>query len=327
MKGEALLIDHESTTDDKFSRDVLNGLNSTPKFLESKYFYDKNGDALFQQIMAMPEYYLTDCELDIFKHQTPWLAGAIQQNGTAFDLLELGPGNAQKSSYLLRYLVEERTDFTYMPIDISGNILNVLQHNLKEELPDLAIVALEGDYLDMLDQATSRSSRRKVVLFLGGNIGNMEPDEAAGFCAALRQKLAPGDLVLMGFDLKKNPATILNAYHDEAGVTAAFNLNLLLRMNNELGADFDIRQFQHYPTYDPLTGACKSYLISQQKQVVRMGGKSILFMENEPIYMEISQKFDPEGIDQLALQSGFRPLLKFEDSKQWFVDVIWEVDG
>jgi dimethylhistidine N-methyltransferase len=315
----------ETVTMDVFRSDVLEGLNKSPKKLFSKYFYDKTGDKIFQQIMNMPEYYLTHCELDIFKNKTKELADSILGNDTPFDLIELGAGDAMKSSFLLKHLVDKGVDFTYMPIDISGNILSVLNEKFRDELPSLKIISLEGDYFDMLDKATSISKRQKVVLFLGGNIGNMDLEESNHFCRELSRKLNPGDLLLIGFDLKKNPHTILNAYNDAAGITASFNLNLLVRINRELDADFDVSRFQHYQTYDPVSGACKSYLVSLAKQHVHIGSTVFKFEENELIDMEISQKFSQEDISKLAKDSSFHILNEIKDSKSWFVDSVWQV--
>lgn len=315
----------ENTPIDGFRLDVLEGLKSNPKRLSSKYFYDKNGDRLFQEIMAMPEYYLTKCELDIFQNKTPELAQLIISDNEPFDLIELGAGDAMKSTFLLQYLVEQGINFTYMPIDISGNILSILNEKLSHEIPDLPIVALEGEYFQMLQKAAALSDRRKVILFLGSNIGNMDIGEADQFCSDLNQNLTSGDKVLIGFDLKKNPHTILNAYNDKAGITAAFNLNLLTRINTELDADFDTDQFQHYQTYDPVSGACKSYLVSLKDQKVTIDDHCISFKENELIDMEISQKFSPEKIEELREKSGFLSAGEIKDSKRWFVDVAWEV--
>ncbi|PTT34596.1 L-histidine N(alpha)-methyltransferase [Chryseobacterium sp. HMWF028] len=310
---------------DNFGPDVLKGLSDHPKKLSSKYFYDKTGDRLFQQIMAMPEYYLTDCELDIFQNKTEELAKAISNVNESFDLIELGAGDAMKSSYLLKNLVDKGTDFTYMPIDISGNILSVLQENLKKKLPELKILTLEGEYFDMLDKATALSKRKKVVLFLGGNIGNMESEEARHFCSEVNRKLNAGDLFLVGFDLKKNPNTILAAYNDPAGITASFNFNLLTRINRELKADFKVENFQHYQNYDPISGACRSFLVSLCDQEVHVGTHLFHFKKDEWIDMEVSQKFSEQDIKKLAEDSGFHILVEINDTKNWFVDSIWMV--
>ncbi len=308
----------------QFAEDVLAGLRQTPKNLHAKYFYDKDGDALFQQIMACPEYYLTRCELEIFQTQTDRLADIISASQQEFNLIELGAGDATKSQYLLDTLVQRPIPFTYMPIDISGNILSVLGQRLGEELPDLDVLPLEGEYLDMLRFAVEHSPRRNVVLFLGSNIGNMNAGEALGFCRELRSVLHPGDLALIGFDLKKHPQIILDAYDDRAGITAKFNLNLLKRINRELEADFDLRQFEHYQMYDPDTGACKSYLVSLQDQTVSIGAHRMAFARDETIFMEVSQKYTPEEIKQMGSEAGFRPIGHLTDSKGWFADVFWE---
>lgn len=322
-------LDPQSKTEknavDHFRSDVLNGLQNTPKKLSSKYFYDKIGDHLFQQIMAMPSYYLTRCELDIFKNKTDELIDLLIPGNEPFDLIELGAGDAMKSTYLLEQLIRKGIDFTYMPIDISGNILSILHKKLSNQLPELKITCLEGDYFEMLQKAASLSDRRKVVLFLGSNIGNMTPEEAKDFCLHLNSNLSPKDRVLVGFDLKKNPHIILEAYNDKEGITASFNLNLLTRINNELGGNFDVKQFQHYQTYDPVTGACRSFLISLISQDVTIDNTTISFEENELIDMEISQKFSPEKIRELGEKSGFTITGEIKDAKKWFVDSIWQV--
>ncbi len=309
---------------DQFYDDVVTGLSSTPKRLNSKYFYDANGDKLFQDLMNCPEYYPTNCELEIFSEKTAEICKAMVADGDPFDLIELGAGDAMKSSYLLRYLMEQNADFTYMPIDISENVISYLNITLPVTLPGLKLNGLNGEYFNMLKQAASVSDRRKVILFLGSNIGNMPINEALDFCKELRNHLKEGDMVLMGFDLKKNPATILAAYNDEQGITRRFNLNLLERINRELKADFDLNNFEHYPTYDPETGACKSYLVSIKDQEVTIDGKEkIQFLKDEYIYMEISQKFSVAQTEQMAAKAGFKPVDRLFDSKNWFLDAVW----
>ncbi|WET02424.1 L-histidine N(alpha)-methyltransferase [Flavobacterium sp. YJ01] len=316
-------IDTEEINISNFLNDVLTGLRQHPKQLQSKYFYDQRGDQLFQDIMGMPEYYLTRCEMDIFENRTADIAFGIQADNTPFDLIELGAGDASKSMHLLRHLKDLETDFRYMPIDISGNILAVLNEKLDKEVPGLDIVSLEGEYFEMLHKASQLSSRRKVILFLGSNIGNMELEEAYRFCFELRKNLNKGDVVMIGFDLKKEPNTILNAYNDKEGVTASFNLNLLERINKELDADFEVGKFEHFETYDPITGACRSYLISLEDQTVSISDAVFHFEANEPVYMEVSQKFSMEDTHKMAVQSGFKAVHSIMDSREWFVDVFW----
>ena len=317
------MMDTSNTKTETFYNDVIKGLRSNPKRLNSKYFYDATGDKLFQELMECPEYYPTRCELEIFSDQTDALATSIIGEVDAFDLIELGAGDAMKSTYLLKYLLDKKVDFTYLPIDISSNVISYLTAKLPVTLNGLNMHGLNGEYFEMLSKAASLSVRRKVVLFLGSNIGNMPVNEAADFCRQLRSHLAPGDMALIGFDLKKSPKTILAAYNDKGGITKRFNLNLLERINRELGADFDITQFEHYPNYDPETGACKSYLISNKDQLVNIGKETISFAKDEYVYMEISQKFTIMQTDQIAANTGFKTATRLFDHKKWFLDAIW----
>ena len=307
-----------------FSKDVLDGLRAEHKHLPSKYFYDEAGDKLFQQIMACPEYYPTRCEMEIMQHQSAKMAKLFTGYSPSFDLIELGPGDASKSWFLLRELQKEHASFTYYPIDISSQVIGWLEDKLPVTLPGLRLQGLNGEYMEKMHQVNTFSPNRKIVLFMGANIGNMNIQQATQFCRQLHDQMNPGDLLLIGFDLKKHPRTILDAYNDRQGITRAFNLNLLRRINRELNADFDLDQFEHYPVYDPGNGACKSYLISRIAQEVHIGDKTIQFRENEPIYMEISQKFSIEETELMAMQSGFEPVHTFYDSRRWFADVLWQ---
>ncbi len=311
-----------------FLQDVLKGLQSSPKYLESKYFYDKKGDELFQKIMASDEYYLTNCETEIFSTKTTEIANTILQDSENVDIIEFGPGNAIKSTYLLKELSKRNAIATYFPIDISANIIDLLNKSLPKHLPDLDVHGLNGEYFDMLSKANKISKNRKLVLFLGANIGNFKFNEMPKFCKKLHNSLSDGDLVLIGFDLKKNPKKILSAYNDEAGFTRQFNLNLLSRINKELNANFDIKNFEHYATYDPDDGACKSYLVSMVKQLVCIGENPLVsFEKDETIFMEISHKYSVSQIDEIASQCGFKPIAHFFDKNKYFVDVVWKVKG
>jgi L-histidine N-alpha-methyltransferase len=308
-----------------FHNDIINGLRAENKYLPSKYFYDETGDKLFQQIMACPEYYPTRCEMEILQSQSGSMAQLFSDPGSPFDLVELGPGDATKSWYLLRELQANRSRFTYYPIDISSNVIGWLEDRLPASLPGLQFRGLNGEYLEKLEQVDTLSANRKVVLFMGANIGNMTIQQATLFCRQLYDRMRPGDLLLIGFDLKKDPATILAAYNDRQGITRAFNLNLLQRINREMDADFDLGQFDHYPVYDPGSGACRSYLISRRAQRVHIGReKAIDFREYEPINMEISQKYAMPEIDLMAANAGFEPVQTFYDARNWFADVLWQ---
>ena len=274
--------------------------------------------------MQCAEYYLAKCEMEIFMEQTSELCSIIIGDGSPFDLIELGVGDASKSIHLLNYLSKHKIDFTYIPIDISSNIISYLATTLPLSLPSLQIVGLNGEYFDMLKKLNiHRDKRRQVILFLGSNIGNVDDDKP--FCQQLRLDLGVGDLVIMGFDLKKNPKTILDSYDDVTGLTKRFVLNLLDRINRELNGNFISTNFDYYPTYDPETGSSKGYLISLINQQVIIGDQRtiISFEENEYIYTGISQKYTIERINGLASQAKFKLLRNFFDSKKWFVDSVW----
>jgi dimethylhistidine N-methyltransferase len=313
-------------TDEQFYKDVITGLTATPKRLDSKYFYDAQGDKIFQELMGCEEYYPTNCEMEIFTSQTAEICKAIIADGDAFDLIELGAGDATKSTQLLKYLIDNKADFTYLPIDISENVISYLNITLPVTLPGINITGLNGEYFNMLKKAATISNKRKVVMFLGSNVGNMPVEVAQGFCRELRDHLSEGDMILIGIDLKKNPKTVLAAYNDKGGITKRFNMNLLERINRELSGNFNTGQFDHYATYNPETGACKSYLISLTDQKVTIGDAIINFSKDEYIYMEISQKYAPEQTRELAAKAGFKPVNDFFDTKKWFVDAIWMAD-
>lgn len=319
-------IENLTAIETSFLNDTIAGLRANPKFMHAKYFYDERGDYIFQQIMKMDEYYLTKAEMDIFLNQAGQIAELIRDADTPFDLIELGAGDATKSIHLLKELVKENLDFSYLPIDISAHVISYLENNLPGQLPGLDIKGLNGDYLEMLQQATTLSDRRKVVLFMGANIGNMSVDEAAHFLVSMRKLLKEEDLLIIGFDLKKNPKQILAAYNDSKGITTAFNLNLLERINRELGGDFEPANFEHYASYDPESGACKSYLVSLKDQTVHIGNAaSVEFVKDECIHMEISQKYALPDIEMLAGSAGFVNKHYFFDTNRYFVDAVWTV--
>ena len=309
----------------QFLADVVKGLHSNPKYLDSKYFYDKKGDALFQEIMASPEYYLTNCEMEIFTQQKEQIAEDILAEGKTFDYVGFGPGDAIKSTHLLKELWKRKGLKYFIPIDISSNMVNFLEKEMPKRIPGLIVQGLAGEYLQMLPETPGISTNKRLISFLGANIGNFKREEVTHFLNQLRGLLIEGELVLIGFDLKKNPFKILEAYNDKGGVTAQFNLNLLTRINRELNGDFNPDTFKHYNSYDPDTGACKSYLFSLKKQEVKVGDGVFHFEKDETIHMETSQKYSIDQIDEMASLSGYKPVANFFDSERMFVDVLWKV--
>jgi len=308
----------------EFQSEVYTGLTAYPKHLSSKYFYDKKGDRLFQDIMAMPTYYLTNCEYEILDNHKAEITELFTSKGI-FDLIELGAGDGKKTKILLKEFRDKNIKFNYVPIDISANALSELLKSIKKELPDVNVQPFQGTYFEALEKVNNRENR-KIILFLGSNIGNLEHEQAKGFMEKIQQLMQPDDLLFMGFDQKKNPQTILDAYNDHEGVTATFNKNILARINTELDANFDLEQFLHWEVYNPETGSAKSYLVSKVKQSVRIEGLdlTIVFKPWETIHTEISQKYDDEIINWLAKEAGLEMSTSFHSKDSGYKNCVFK---
>ncbi len=312
--------------DQQFAKDVAEGLSASPKKLSSKYFYDEEGDRIFQAIMAMPEYYLTRSEFEILETNKKLLLDLFRNGSGRFNLIEFGAGDGLKTKILLRYFTEQGTDFQYIPIDISGNVLNLLVSDLEQALPELQVEPMQDDYFKALSRLKETSDRRNVVLFLGSNIGNFNEAQAISFLTKLGENLSKGDILLVGFDLKKDPERIRDAYNDKTGITRAFNLNLLNRINKELGGEFNPDKFQHYQMYDPVSGEARSFLISRQQQEVKIKAleQSFRFEAWEPVHVEISRKYDIPAIEKYAKESGFAVKQYFYDCRHFYVNALFQ---
>jgi dimethylhistidine N-methyltransferase len=307
---------------EKFRQDVKTGLTSPKKFLSSKYFYDKIGDALFVEIMNLEEYYLTDCEMDIFCNKTQELANHLLENiDEPFELIELGAGDGSKTIHLLKHLLDAKIDFEYIPIDISQNSLNLLESKLTDELPHLRVNKMQGDYFEVLPKL-KKDTKQKVVLFLGSNIGNLNDDESSSFLFQLGSNLNQRDKLVLGVDLIKPTEVVLPAYDDAKGVTAKFNLNLLTRINNELGADFDLSGFKHAPEYDENEGIATSYIESTCDQMVTISSLNLCinFEAGEKIFTEISRKYDDQILAKILKPTNFEIVGRIDDSKNYFAN-------
>lgn len=309
-----------------FEQEVYEGLTAHPKRLSSKYFYDEVGDKLFQDIMAMPEYYLTDCEFAILENHKDEIVDLFKADGSPFSLFELGAGDGKKTKILLRHLTKNGVTFDYRPIDISQNALDQLEKSLHEEIPEVEINPIQGTYFDTLRDIGNSNGRRKVILFLGSNIGNLLHPQAVEFLGNLRSSINHGDLIFMGFDQKKNPQTILDAYNDKTGITEAFNKNILARINKEMGGNFELDNFLHWEVYDPETGTAKSYLVSNKAQTVTIEslGLEIRLREWETIHTEISQKYDDAIVEWLAKQVNLKMVTQFSDDRQWYKNHVFK---
>lgn len=307
-----------------FAEDVLEGLSAPQKYLKAKYFYDDKGSRIFQEIMGMPEYYLTDAEFEILSLQSKKIYQALNFKGP-FNIVELGPGDGFKTFKLLEYLVGEEKEFYYVPIDISAEAIDALSTRLHKKLPKLNIKPQVGDYFVELEK-NKNSRYPSLLLFLGGNIGNYSLNKRFELLGLFKEQMKPADKLLIGFDLKKNPLVIKNAYDDPHGITKRFNLNLLLRINRELGGDFKVDDFDFYCYYDPDSGAVKSYLVSLRNQKVHIESidKTFDFGYGELIWTELSLKYAFNEIQELANQAGFDLIANFTDCKEYFCDSLWQ---
>jgi L-histidine N-alpha-methyltransferase len=327
LLAQSIFLPFFSTPLSSLADHVADGFAQTPKTLSSKYFYDAAGSRLFQQIMALPEYYPTRTELAIFQMQGAAIVQALRAGttgGQPLAVVELGAGDGLKTKILLRELLAQpAASFTYVPVDISPSALDELVASLRQELPTLPTEPLAAEYTDALTTLGQRPEA-KAVLFLGSNIGNFPPAEQQAFLQSLAAPLTAADRLLVGFDLRKDPRRIRAAYDDAQGVTAEFNLNLLRRFNTELGADFELEHWQHYPDYDPSTGAMRSWLVSRRAQTVRIGalGRAFEFAAWEAIHTENSFKFTLPQIAELASAAGLRVVEVFQDEAGDFADVV-----
>lgn len=309
-----------------FEQEVYQGLTDFPKHLSSKYFYDARGDKLFQDIMKLPEYYLTNSELEILQDHKEAITRHFSKGEESFNLIELGAGDGTKTRILLEYLEQSKTDFQYVPIDISASVLDELTGSLKSQFPGISVKPVQGTYFESLEEICQLDKHRKVILFLGSNIGNLLHPQAVDFLVQIQELMTEDDLFLVGFDQKKDPQKILDAYNDPTGVTAAFNKNILSRINRELGADFNPDNFRHWEVYDPETGTAKSYLVSKQAQHVYISSLDLRvnFKPWETIHTEISQKYDDDVVAWLAGKAGLKILDIFQDRKQLFKNYIFK---
>lgn len=311
-----------------FNKEILNviakGLEQEPKRLPSWLFYDEIGDKIFQAIMRMPSYYLTACEFDIFKTQKDRILNHINADNGSFKLVELGAGDGTKTEVLLDYFLQKQVSFTYVPVDVSEAVLTQLATRLSKSLPDLKIHPECKLYSEALEIMKNDTSEKKLILFLGANIGNFNKDDAISFIKKLAVNMNEPDRLMIGFDLKKDPRLIQAAYDDPDGITREFNLNLLGRINREFGGQFDLELFSHYPFYDPETGITKSFLVSKKEQEVWIDAleKSIHFDNAEIIHTEVSQKYDLKMINLLAAQAGLEIVDVIYDQKKYFADVV-----
>lgn len=300
-------------TDDAFISDVLGGLSSTPKTLPCKYFYDERGSKLFDLICELDEYYPTRTETAILCQNIDEIASLFEPDTL---VVEYGSGSSKKTRILLDRLPAISG---YVPVDISREHLAATAEGLRSRYPHLTILPVCADYTDVFElPEPSREPSRVVAFFPGSTIGNFHPDEAVSFLSRIATACGPGGGLLIGVDLQKDLATVELAYNDRQGVTAAFNLNLLHRINHEAGGDFALDQFLHHAFYNARLGRIEMHLVSRRDQRVQIGGQSIGFSEGETILTECSYKYTLAGFAALARDAGFQIKQVWTDPKAYF---------
>lgn len=303
--------------------DVRRGLTAARKTIPPHHFYDELGSVLFDAICKLPEYYVTRAESEIFDHHAVSIAAAFEQPAR---VIELGAGTARKTRLLLDQLRE--APLKYVPIDVDATLLERVGSELVGEYANLQVSAVCGDFRNPsipIAAAGPVAEGRTVVLFLGSSIGNLEHDEAVDMLRDLRRALHPGDLLLLGADLRKAKSILEPAYDDALGVTASFNRNLLQRINRELGGQFDLRAFTHRASYDEALGRIEMHLVSNGPQSVRIEALDldVTFEAGETIHTESSHKYDTATLETLAASSGFTIAGSWTDAAAQFVDVLF----
>jgi dimethylhistidine N-methyltransferase len=292
-----------------FLEDVLQGLARPQKALPPKYFYDAAGSRLFERICRLREYYPTRVELAITRKHVAEIARFA---GRGCVLIEYGSGESLKT----RLLLERLRPAAYVPVDISADALDAAVKRLARAFPWLEVRPLAADFSRPLSLPRTRG--RRVVYFPGSTIGNLDPDEAQAFLRMTRAQVGPSGAMLVGVDLKKDARVLHAAYNDARGVTAAFNLNLLLRINRELGADFELRRFAHYAYYNPLAGRIEMHLVAREAHTVRIGKYYFSFQVGESIHTENSYKYSVEEFQAMARTAGWRPQRAWTDARGLF---------
>lgn len=309
--------DHEPEQSD-FRSDVISGLDADQKSIPPKYFYDKRGSELFDEICEQPEYYPTRTEIKILQRNADDIADQI---GPDCVLIELGSGASKK----IRLLCDALNPATYLGVDISRDFLLMSTRRLAHDYPWLDVHAVCADFTRPMELPEQCERGRQVAFFPGSSIGNFEPVQAVVFLRRVAEMLGQGGKLLIGVDLKKDPRVLDRAYNDAAGVTADFNLNLLTRMQNELGAELDTEAFEHRAFYNEELGRIEMHLVSQRQQQIRVEGQVIQLSQDETIHTECSYKYTCEEFARLAMQAGFDITTVWTDEAGLFSVQLCEV--
>jgi dimethylhistidine N-methyltransferase len=319
-KSEDKLVIHNLVKRDPragLAEDVRRGLSTEPKRFLPKYFYDELGSQLFEAICLLPEYYLTRAENEILELYADEIVSSLDGNTT---LLEMGSGSASKTRLIIEAILRKQPELLFIPVDISAYALDSSSRILLQSYPQLSIEAYAADYFAGLAELEKKPRARTLALFLGSNVSNFDPEDALKFLRALRLVLRDGDALLLGADLKKDKSVLEAAYNDALGVTAAFNLNVLARINRELGGDFDLRAFQHHAFYNEEPGRVEIYIESliEQTVAIKQLEMEVKFHKGELIHTENSYKYDLSDIAKLAEETGFTRSRSWLDKGEQF---------
>jgi dimethylhistidine N-methyltransferase len=306
--AKALRFDDQTSA---FARDVIESLTLQPKRLSPKYFYDAAGSELFEQITLLPEYYPTRTELGILRDRGAEIAAIVPKDAA---LVEFGAGSTTK----VRLLLDQCKFGAYVPVDISGDFLNAQAHALSKDFPTLDIYPVTADFTAAFALPAAVKAMPKVGFFPGSTLGNFEPHEACGFLRSARTILGERAQMIIGVDLEKDERVLYDAYNDAAGVTARFNLNVLVRINQELGGNFDLSSFTHRAIYNRERHRIEMHLISRKAQTVRLLGRSFSFRAGESIHTESSYKYSLDRFTALARDSGWKPTASWTDAGGMF---------
>lgn len=320
-----LNISNLELSDNAFAVDVVTGLSASPKRVSPKYLYDERGSHLFQEIMQLQEYYPTQCEMEILQNRGKQIAEGIDKG--PIRILELGAGDGEKTKVLLREFLTNR-EIEYIPSDISKEMVAEIVHHFEEEFSSkgFTVTGLVSDYISSLRWLHHQPPMRTLILFLGSSIGNFDQETLYPFLTEVGNSLKKGDWALIGFDLKKDITVLEAAYNDPKGITREFNLNLLNRINWELGGNFKREFFIHHAFYNPTHGRMESWLMSTIPQTIQLKklGKEFSFKAWEGIHVESSYKFTTDQVQHYCEQSGFRMGSCYTDEKGYFLEALWE---
>ncbi|MGP8253462.1 MAG: L-histidine N(alpha)-methyltransferase [Terracidiphilus sp.] len=305
--------------DEQLARAVRTGLGSSPRTLPPWLFYDEAGSELFEQITELPEYYLTRTERAILERHASEMV-AMAARGSRLRFTELGAGSAEKTRVLMKAALARQEGLVFEAVDVSATALLVAQARIEREIPGVRAALLEMDYTNGFELDACEADERRLVLYIGSSIGNFEPEEAARILRKVRKQLDPGDGLLLGVDLVKDEATLIAAYDDAAGVTAAFNKNMLVRMNRELGADFDLERFSHRAAWNDTMSRMEMHLESCADQRVRFASLDweVEFGAGETIHTENSYKYRPGDAEAMLAAAGFASAGTWTDERGWF---------